>query len=115
MAVIQRFAWGALCLLVAGAVACVPEQPHAPDRLTEEEIRLVEETLLLIRVRLETTRDPAAAERMREGLDDLYTDEEREFLLERLADDSARGELVMAALHDSLQAMREVLFPASNP
>jgi hypothetical protein len=52
---------------------------------------------------------------MREGLDDLYTDEEREFLLERLADDSARGELVMAALHDSLQAMREVLFPASNP
>ena len=115
MSSFQRFACFLLCLLVAGTAACVPDDPNAPMELTDEEIRLVDETLQLIKIRLEMTRDPAAAEAMRAETGDLYTDEEREILLERLAEDSSRGELVMSALHDSLQALREELFPTSSP
>ena len=111
----QRFACFLLCLLVAGAAACGPKDPNAATELTDDEVRLVDEALQMIKIRLEMTRDPAAAEAMRAESGVLYTDEDREKLLERLAEDSARGELVMSALHDSLQALREELFPTSNP
>ena len=112
---IQRFASLGLVLVLLTGSGCVVGDPDAPPPLTPEEIRLVEETLQLIRIRLEATRDPAVAAEMRENTRGLYTEEEREFLLERLAADSRRGELVMAALHDSLQALREELFPPSDP
>jgi hypothetical protein len=115
MARIQRFASLGLVLVLLSASGCTPGKPEGPPHLTKEEIRLVEETLTLIRIRIESTRDPGAADSMRASLGDLYTEQEREFLLDRLAKDSARGELVMSALHDSLQAMREVLFPPTDP
>jgi hypothetical protein len=111
---IQRFATLLVALLILTTAGCSEGDSGTNARLTEEETRLVEETLQLIRIRLETTRDPAAAEEMRKQTGDFYTDEEREFLLDRLASRAGRGELVMAALHDSLQAMRETLFPPAN-
>ena len=112
---IQRFtSLGLLVVLLAGG-GCVVGDPDRPPPLTPEEIRLVEETLQLIRIRLEATRDPATAAEMRESTEGLLTGEERQLLLDRLAVDSRRGELVMAALHDSLQALREELFPPSDP
>jgi len=80
---IQRFTCFLLCLLVVGTASCVSDDPNAPMELTDEEVRLVEETLQLIKIRLEMTRDPAAAEAMRAGTGNLYSDEEREILLER--------------------------------
>jgi len=112
---IQRFTSLGLVLVLLAASGCAIGDSDGPPPLTPEEVRLVEETLQLIRIRLEATRDPAAAAEMRENTEGLYTREEREFLLDRLAADSRRGELVMAALHDSLQALREELFPASDP
>ena len=112
---IHRFASLVLTTVLLAGSGCVVGDPNAPPPLTEEETRLVEETFQLIRIRLESTRDPAAAAELREGTGSLYTREEREFLLDRLSADSRRGELVMAALHDSLQALREELFPASGP
>jgi hypothetical protein len=111
---IQRFTslWLTAVLIAGG---CATGNPDAPAPLTPEEVRLVEETLQLIRIRLEATRDPEAAEELRANAVNLYTEEERELLLDRLAVDSRRGELVMAALHDSLQTLREELFPASGP
>lgn len=111
---IQRIAALLVALLIFATAGCSGDEPGASTRLTAEETRLVEETLQMIRIRLETTRDPAAAEEMRKQTGDFYTDEEREFLLDRLATRAGRGELVMAALHDSLQAMRETLFPPAN-
>lgn len=115
MARIQRIARLALPILVAGASACAQGNQNRELEMNEEEIRLVEETVQMIRIRLEMTRDPALAAEMRAGAVDLYTDEEREFLLDRLASDSARGGLVMDALHDSLQNLRTELFPPSQP
>ena len=112
---LQRFtSLGLIVVLLAGG-GCVPGDADRPPPLTPEEVRQVEETLQLIRIRLEATRDPAAAAEMRENTGGLYTEEERQLLLDRLAADSRRGELVMAALHDSLQALREELFPPSDP
>lgn len=115
MARIQRFASLGLILVLLLASGCGRGKPEGQPSLTQEEVRLVEETLALIRVRIESTRDPEAADAMRADLGTLYTEQERELLLDRLAEDSARGELVMSALHDSLQAMREVLFPPTEP
>ena len=113
MARIQRIACLILLISVAGAGACTRESQEL--ELNDDEIRLVEETLQLIRVRLEMTRDPALAAEMRSGVANLYTDEEREALLDRLAADPARGGLVMGALHDSLQNLRTELFPPTLP
>jgi len=112
---IQRFTSLWLCMVLLAGSGCASGDPNAAPPLTPEEVRLVEETLQLIRIRLETARDPDTAARMRADLGELYSEEERKFLLDRLAADSRRGELVMAALHDSLQGLREELFPASNP
>jgi len=115
MARIQRIACVALLLFIAGTSACTSEIRNGDLKLNEDEVRLVEETVQMIRIRLEMTRDPDSAAYMRFRAANLYTDEEREFLLDRLAADSARGELVMAALHDSLETMRTELFPPSQP
>jgi hypothetical protein len=112
---IQTIASFTLMLLVAGASACTPGDPNADRKLSEDEVRLVRETMQMIRIRLEMTRDPAAAEEMRARTANLYTDEEREFLLNGLATDQARGALVMSALHDSLETMRTELFPPTQP
>lgn len=111
---IQRFTRPGLVLVLAALVACGGNDRQAPPELDEQEMRLVEETVRMIRLRILSTRDSAAVERLQPG-GDLYTKEEREFLLERLSRDSARGEAVMNALHDSLEAMREELFPPSLP
>lgn len=115
MARIQRIARPGLALLLAMLAACSTEDRRVPPQLDAAEVRLVEETLQMIRIRLTATRDSSAAAALRARSEDLYTDEEREFLLERLASDSARGEAVVAALHDSLEAMRQELFPPSLP
>lgn len=105
---------GLVVLLLATLGSCGARERQGPPPLDEAELRLVEETLRMIRIRLVATRDSAAAAALRAENDDLYTDEEREFLLERLARDSARGEAVMDALHDSLEAMRTELFPPTQ-
>lgn len=115
MARIQRITYFVLLLLLAGAAACTSESRNGDMKLNEEEVRLVDETLQMIRIRLEMTRDPAIAAEMRSQNTNLYTDEEREFLLDGLAADSARGGLVMSALHDSLETLRTELFPPSQP
>ena len=115
MARIQRIACLVLPILIAGASACTPGNQNRKLELNEDETRLIEETVQMIRIRLEMTRDPALAADMRARAADLYTDEEREFLLDRLASDSARGQLVMDALHDSLQNLRTELFPPAQP
>ena len=111
---IQRIATRLVALLILATAGCSGGDSGTAIRLTEEETRLVEETLQLIRIRLEATRDPATADEMREQTRDFLTDEERQLLVDRLATRAGRGELVMAALHDSLQAMRETLFPPAN-
>ena len=115
MARIQTIARLILPILIAGAGACSQGNQNRVLKLNEDEIRLVEETVQMIRIRLEMTRDPALAAEMRAPTANLYTDEEREFLLDRLADNSARGELVMDALHDSLASLRTELFPPVQP
>jgi hypothetical protein len=115
MARIQKIACLLLPILIAGASACTRGNQNRELKLNENETRLVEETMQMIRIRLEMTRDPALAADMRTGATDLYTDEELEFLLDRLATDSARGELVMSALNDSLQNLRTELFPPTQP
>ena len=114
MARIQRFTRPGLVLLLAALVSCGGNDRQGPPELDEAEIRLVEETLHMIRLRILSTRDSTAAEAPRTG-GGLYTEEERQFLLDGLARDSARGEAVLNALHDSLEAMREELFPPSQP
>ncbi|RKZ15946.1 hypothetical protein DRQ53_07635 [bacterium] len=104
-----------LPVILAGAAACSGQGKQERVELNEQETRLVQETARLIRVRLEMTRDPAVAAALRDSLGDLYTDQERQFLISGLAEDSARGEAVMDALHDSLEAMRAELFPPSSP
>jgi hypothetical protein len=104
--------WPVVLTLLA---ACGPGRDSRPIQLTDEEQRLVQETVQMIRIRLETTRDPKHAAEMRAAADGLYTEEERQFLLDRLATDSARGEVVMDAIHDSLQAMRAELFVPTSP
>lgn len=102
-------------LILAGLVACGGQDARKPTRLDASEVRLVNEAMELIRIRLAATHDPEEAARLRAETGELYTKEELESLLDRLAADSARGEMVMAALHDSLEALREELFPPSGP
>jgi hypothetical protein len=111
---IQRIACLVVGLLVLASAGCSGNGTGSGTRLTEEESRLVDETLQMIRIRLESTRDPAAADEMRRQADAFLTEEERELLLDRLAAQPGRAELVMAAVHDSLQAMRDTLFPPTN-
>ncbi len=105
----------ALPVILAAAAACSGPGNQDQIELNEAETRLVQETARLIRVRLEMTRDPAMAAALRDSLGELYTAQERQFLISGLADDPARAEAVMDALHDSLEAMRAELFPPSSP
>lgn len=95
--------------LVLGA-GCSPD-PSAPTPLDAQEIRLVEEVLRLMEIRIERARDPERAEAEREALEGLYSAEELDILLDQLAVDPRRAQLFMDALKDSLDQRRLRLFP----
>lgn len=102
----------AVSLLTTGPILTACESPR--DRRVElnaEEQRLVRELVDLLRVRIERTRDPAQADSMLSALPPLYDDQEREALLDRLSQDTPRGAAVLAAVHDSLEALRDRIFP----
>lgn len=111
----QRIPLAGRVLILAALSACAGSEGRSPVELDKAEIRLVDETLLMIRVRLTATTDSVAAAELLRGAGELYTAKERELLLDRLAQDSARGEKVMSALHDSLEAMRGRLFVPTQP
>lgn len=108
---------GATLLACAAAATLLAACESPRDRKIEldpQEQRLVHELVELVRVRVERTRDPARADSILTTLAPLYDDQERESLLDRLALDTPRGAAVMAAVHDSLEALRDRLFPPGS-
>ncbi len=105
-------AWTLLALLAL--VAC--ESPRERTvKLDTAEQRLVNETVELARIRVERTRDPQLADSLLAALPSLYDEAQREALLDRLAEDTPRGAAVLAAIHDSLEALRDRIFPPGTP
>ena len=106
--------WSALVLglVTTGLLSAGCESPRERRvELDPQEKRLVKELVELLRVRIERTRDPARADSMLAALPPLYDDQEREALLDRLSQDTVRGAAVLAAVHDSLEALRDRIFP----
>jgi len=79
--------------------------------LDEQEQRLVSEVVELVSARIERTRDPARADSILASLPPLYDEAQRKALLDRLSQDTPRGAAVLAAVHDSLEALRDRIFP----
>lgn len=104
-----RPAW-VLLLLLATVVACSSPTDREVE-LDEEEQRLVREVVQLARIRVERARDEAKSDSLLNELPPLYSDAEIEALLDRLSQDTERGAAVMEAIHDSLESLRDVVFP----
>jgi hypothetical protein len=105
------------CILSAVALLLVAACESPRDRtvrLNAEEERLVREVIELVRARVERTRDPQRADSLLSNLPPLYDDQERESLLDRLSSDTPRGAAVVAAIHDSLEALRDRIFPTGG-
>ena len=101
-----------MALLVAGLlIGGCSSGPAEPEPLDPQEIRLVEEVLTLMELRVERVRDPEGAEERREQLGELYTQEQVDALLDGLAADPRRAHLFAEAIQESLKARRLRLFP----
>lgn len=99
---------GLIAFLILGACS-TKSRPEV--ELNEEEQRLVREVIDLARIRVERARDQAKSDSLLKELPPLYDDEELEALLDRLAQNTERGAAVMEAIHDSLESLRDVVFP----
>lgn len=104
----------ALALALAGSLAGCGPDPAAPAPLDARELRLVEEVLALMEVRIERARDPERATALRDSLGPFYSDAEIEALVDRLATHPRRAQLFAQAVKDSLDQRRARLFPAQS-
>lgn len=101
-----------LALVPLLACAACTAEPTAPPPLDAREIRLVEEVLELMEIRIERARDPQAAEIERQELaPGLYDPDEVNALLDQLAADPRRAQLFAEAVKESLEQRRLRLFP----
>ena len=104
-------AWPAVALIVLALFSACSTRTRPKVDLDEEEQRLVREVVQLARIRIERVRDEAKSDSLLKELPPLYDDEEIQTPLDRLAQDTERGAAVMEAIHDSLESLRDVVFP----
>ena len=100
-----------LTLLLA---ACEDSSSGATSPFEPEEQQLIEETLQLMRLRIERARDPQRADEMARELGPLLDEALLEAQLQRLSADPVRGQRLLSAIHDSLKAMRNEIFPPAQ-
>lgn len=100
------------CVLALGLLlaACGDGKQTGPTELRPDEQRLVLETLDLMKLKLQRSRDQAGAQARRDSLHGLLEDEARSALLDRIAADPERAHLVAKALHESLQTRKDRWF-----
>jgi len=96
-------------LALAGALACAGEP--RPAELSPEEQALVEEVVALYTLRILRFANPDSAAALKEQLLSGRPRTDVELRLEEIGRDPKRGELLLRAVHDSLEALRPRLFP----
>lgn len=95
---------------LATALACAGGS--APEGLTEREQALVDEVVELYTLRILRFANPDSAAALRGSMVLDVQEPELQLRLEELGHEPKRGELVLRAVHDSLEALRPRLFPA---
>ena len=108
-----------LCLVgiaaaaLLGGLGCSAD-PSAPTPLNAQELRLVEEVLQLMEIRIERARNPERAAARLDSIGTLYDPAEVDALLDRLAVDPRRAQTFVQAIRASLEQRRLRLFPLED-